>query len=359
MSLKWSKYNFLLDNCQAGTLLYNTYTNGLLSLDNSIFADLKLLKDKGDQECFTSEEIDFFKDNFILVEDDEFLVEQMHHNSMERIFDEKHLVLTIAPTQNCNFSCEYCYEKWRTPGRMSDGTENAIISYLEERIGEGLRTLNLTWYGGEPLMESNRLRSLGNKIIGLGLNILEHEIITNGYLLDRKRFEYLNEIGVETIQVTLDGFKEVHDIRRPLLNGNGTFDKIISNLDCHFTGNLKDCFTIAIRVNIDKTNQDVFWEVYNWLKERYQTDKIVIYPGWIHLDESSSSKCNCFDRDEATDFCLKAYKERGVLLEKLYPDDINIECLVRNPNNMLIGWQGEIYKCFEDLGDADLIVGNQ
>lgn len=41
------------------------------------------------------------------------------------------------------------------------------------------------------------------------------------------------------------------------------------------------------------------------------------------------------------------------------PDDINMECMTRSPYNcMLVGSEGEIYKCYEDLGNRDLIVGN-
>lgn len=41
---------------------------------------------------------------------------------------EKYLVLTIAPTQTCNFACTYCYENWRMSGIMDDLTEEAIIN---------------------------------------------------------------------------------------------------------------------------------------------------------------------------------------------------------------------------------------
>ena len=32
--------------------------------------------------------------------------------------------------------------------------------------------------------------------------------------------------------------------------------------------------------------------------------------------------------------------------------------MTRSPYSMLIGSQGEIYKCYEDLGNKELIVGN-
>jgi uncharacterized protein len=360
--LKWSRYNFLWNSKKYGKLLYNSYTNGFLQLDDSLFQDLNTIS-KNDydshNQIFSEDELQYFKDNFILVKNEEVLVEQMHHESMHRIYDKKHLVLTVAPTQYCNFNCSYCYEKWRMPGSMSDETENALIRHLENQKQKcGLETLSLNWYGGEPLIEYKRIKSLGERINKLGINIIENEIITNGYLFDAKRVQILVDLGVEQVQITLDGFKEVHDNRRPLLNGDGTFDRIIKNLDHFYAGEHKDKMTIALRINIDKSNKSTYLDIYKWLNERYPFEKFVVYPGWIHLDENDEKKCDCFTRNEATDFCLELCKNHGIISEKLYPDDINMECLVRNPNSMIVGWQGEIYKCYEDLGNEKLVVGN-
>lgn len=110
--MKWSRFNFLLNTEKKGKLLYNSYTNSLIKLDNSLFEILNSLSTNklSIERClqlFSKDEITFFQDNYILVDDDDILVEIMHHQSMARIFNRKHLVLTIAPTQNCNFSCTY------------------------------------------------------------------------------------------------------------------------------------------------------------------------------------------------------------------------------------------------------------
>lgn len=363
-TLKWSRYNFLLDTVGKGKLLYNSYTNGLIELDNSLFDIFgkMAVKDVSAEESmkfFSEDELVFFQKNYILVEDDETLVDLMQHQSMSRIFNKKHLVLTIAPTQNCNFSCTYCYEKWRNSGRMEDDTEDALIEYLKYQKEEyGLETISLNWYGGEPLLEYKRIESLGKKINELGVGLLENEIITNGYFFTEDKIKILADIGITSAQITLDGFKDVHDIRRPQVNGHGSFDKIIENLDDYFSGNYMDQFLVAIRVNVDKRNHEDYLKIYQWLKERYPSNKLVVYPGWIYLDESSPLKSMCFNRNEATDFGLDLYRKYKMVSENLFPDDVNMECLVRSPNSMLIGWQGEIYKCFEELGDKNMIVGN-
>ena len=98
--------------------------------------------------------------------------------------------------------------------------------------------------------------------------------------------------------------------------------------------------------------------MFKWLNDRYKSSKLIVYPGWIHLEDVNPLKKICFNRNEATDLCLDLYEKYGIVAEKFFPDDINMECLVRNPYSMLVGWQGEIYKCYEELGNEKLIVGH-
>lgn len=105
-NLKWSRYNFLWSSDKYGKLLYNSYTNGFLKLDDTLFFDLGVISKNENSvlgDCFSREEINYLKDNFILVENDDFLLEQLHHESMSRLYNKKHLVLSIAPTLYCNF----------------------------------------------------------------------------------------------------------------------------------------------------------------------------------------------------------------------------------------------------------------
>lgn len=360
----WSRYNFLMEISAQGNILYNSYSNTLIRLDGSLYNDLKKLEDckwvtTEELSSFSEEEIDYFQKSFVLVKDDETLVELMQHQSMSRLYNRKHLVLTVAPTQACNFACSYCYENWRKSGSMDERTENALIGYLEQQQKEhALESVSLNWYGGEPLLAAKRIESLGKRIKATGLRLDENEIITNGYYFTGKNIRMLSEIGVTSVQITLDGFAEIHDQRRPLINGEGTFSTILRNLDDYYNGKYRDTFLIALRINVDKRNYGDYLKIYSWLKERYPSERLVVYPGWIHLDENSRQRSVCFSRNEITDFCLDLYKRYQIVSERMFPEDVNMECLARSPYSMLIGWQGEIYKCFEELGDRNFIVGN-
>jgi uncharacterized protein len=69
------------------------------------------------------------------------------------IFSDRYLKLTILPTEKCNFRCEYCYEDF-THGRMSPSTITGIKNSMEMRAPT-LSVLEISWFGGEPLLASD------------------------------------------------------------------------------------------------------------------------------------------------------------------------------------------------------------
>ncbi|MDE6870669.1 MAG: SPASM domain-containing protein [Bacteroidales bacterium] len=95
------------------------------------------------------------------------------------------------------------------------------------------------------------------------------------------------------------------------------------------------------------------------MKDRYKSDLLYVYPGIIVLDEKDKNASMCLTRNNVTDIFFELFRKYGIISERFYPDDINVECMARSPyNNMLVGNDGEIYKCYEDLGNKELIVGN-
>ena len=295
--LKWSRFNFLVETSKHRKYLYNSYSNSLIALEDSLYESLQSLsRDDGMSNitAFSEEEIKYLEKIYALVEDDDILVDILHHQSMSRLYSKKTLVLTIAPTQSCNFACTYCFEKWRQSGTLSDQTENAIINYIKHlKQTEGLENINLTWYGGEPLLQYKRVISLAKRIEQLGLNINENLLITNGYFFTPEIIKELVDAKITEIQITLDGFKEIHDIRRPLANGKGTFDTIIENLDNYYNSSFRDAFAIAIRVNIDNRNYKSFIDIYKWLNDRYKSKRLIVYPGVVVLDENDCNASTC------------------------------------------------------------------
>lgn len=234
MPYKKSRFNFSYKQSDDAYVVYNTYSKAIVVLDCSEYEQFQSLRF---EDPATEKEL---ADNGILIDEtfDEVGFLSYCHNMTKYSKGALHLVL--ATTMDCNFGCPYCYEN-RRKGKMSAEVQDAIVQFIEMNIKNGVRKLDVTWYGGEPLLYPDIIRNLAARIrhvtdtSGCELTMF---MVTNGYLLTPELVEFIDQIGVVKVQITLDGLKEHHDARRHLRNGGGTFDKIIENLrlfDCSQT----------------------------------------------------------------------------------------------------------------------------
>lgn len=143
-----------------------------------------------------------------------------------------YLELILFPTEKCNFRCTYCYEDYKA-GRMSEETARAVQRFID-RSADHLRHLQLTWFGGEPLLAMPVIESITEHTLAVARERptfhYEGDITTNAYLLTPRTFERLTELGVKFYQITLDGPEEVHNRTRLRADGSGSFRRIWNHL---------------------------------------------------------------------------------------------------------------------------------
>ena len=224
--MKKSKFNFCYKRDNNENIIYNTFSKAIILLDDEEYSQYE------GQEIQNENIKKELLENGIYVEDDFNEMDFLKYFHYKTKFSNETLYLTIAPTLDCNFACPYCYEN-RRKGKMTQEIQDAIVDFVEDAISKGTKKLDISWYGGEPLLYPDIVESLSRRINDLaqrsGCTVSMH-MVTNGYLLTEPIVEMLDEVGVSRIQITLDGLKNYHDVRRPLRNGAGTFDKIIENL---------------------------------------------------------------------------------------------------------------------------------
>ena len=355
--MKWSKYNYLFKSEKYGNMVYNSITNCLAPLEEEtymLFQDLinnDISLNDIDIELRTQ-----LIDAKILVEDDELEFLKLKHIKKSIRYNKEWLGLTIAPTLHCNFNCIYCFEKSRPSIYMTNEVEDSLIDFVKSKNPKGVQ---ITWYGGEPLMDFQRIKGITTRLKALDL-IINSQVITNGYLITEeivKQFEYLN---IKHIQITLDGMIDIHDKRRPLLDGRGTFNRIIENIGCIIQHTV-NTFRIDIRVNIDKTNEDSYNELYAYLRNNFKSKKLSIYTGFVADDSNSClSADSCYlDRHHKANFKIELYKKYGIANNgTFFPVKSYVECMARAINSFLIDPKGNIYKCWKDINVADKVIGS-
>lgn len=281
--------------------------------------------------------------------------EQMRFNA--KCNNQSLLSLTIAPTTACNFDCPYCFEPKKKPKTVSDDVIEEIVQFVKRH--EEARYLRINWYGGEPLLAFDKMKKIYERLSKIeGKSITEHTIVTNGYLVDKDVVEFFKETGLGSIQITLDGPKERHDTSRCLKStGVGTFDRIVSSIGL-LSESLPDAH-ISVRVNIDKSNYKDFVKVRELLMRKYpDRENLSFYPGLIRREnEDGCSLCQTsYRQDEVIDLHNSLRKE-GLDI-RLYPSRLQRGCMMHDANSYIIGPEGEIYKCWNDVSEPSRIIGN-
>lgn len=154
--------------------------------------------------------------------------------------------ICVVPTTRCNFSCPYCIQDSSHGEDMLPDVEAKVLDAIQQTRSH---SLSLTFYGGEPLLNKDgclRISRMARDICESKAVAFFTLIVTNGYLLSEQVALELREAGVKRAQVTIDGNRLIHDSRRILKNGKGTFDRIVRNVQ-DASSHLK----IDIRMNID------------------------------------------------------------------------------------------------------------
>ena len=76
-------------------------------------------------------------------------------------YNNSHFGLTIVTSMGCNFDCPYCFES-KYPSIMNDEVQQNILKLLERQISDNkIRSLHVTWFGGEPLLGKKPLLAFG------------------------------------------------------------------------------------------------------------------------------------------------------------------------------------------------------
>lgn len=167
---------------------------------------------------------------FIINEDtDEKELISQKYNSLRR--SEEYRIM-ILPTYQCNLRCWYCVQEHQDLW-MTDETFQKIKELIIRRIDNPeIKRLNVTWFGGEPLMVYNKVlemtRFAQELSLKKGLQFFS-SITTNGTLLTPKRIDELHAAGIRHYQITIDGEKDNHDSVK-VLGSLSAFDTVLKNI---------------------------------------------------------------------------------------------------------------------------------
>ena len=281
----------------------------------------------------------------------------------EEICNNNNLHLLVYTTNNCNFRCKYCAQDF-CKQTITDDTKNGIVEYIRKNI-HNYSSVSIDWFGGEPLLEIDSIEYISKKVKEICRNAHKPYsglITSNGYLLTPRNVERLIECNVLNYTITIDGLKHTHDNQRILINGDGTFDKIINNLLWMKENINTRTLNVIIRTNMTKEILEDISSYYDFFNKTFGSDKrysLFVRPASDWGGERVKSFYNSLiDDNELKEMYQKIFSNTcGITFDRNIGDlDVGAStCSAVFKNKYTIGTTGKIYKC--DDAEEELCVG--
>ncbi|HSU12668.1 radical SAM/SPASM domain-containing protein [Longimicrobium sp.] len=277
--------------------------------------------------------------------------------------DMLHLILLAS--EDCNFRCVYCYEKFRN-GTMLPEVRQGVRAFVEP-LASRLRGLTISWFGGEPLYGWEAIEDLApffnDQVKRYGLNC-SHAMTTNAYLLTEEKATRLLEWGCTKYQITIDGLPQDHDCKRVGRDGSPTYATILDNLRS-MRARRAD-FNITIRVNFDQVNFERLGPFLEALSEDFAHDRrfalrFRAIGAWGGDNDDRLAVCGIEQKKEAREGLRTRAVELGLNPEGgIY--DLRMPgsqvCYAARPYSFIVGATGKLMKCTVALDEMpENVVG--
>ena len=262
---------------------------------------------------------------------------------------------------DCNLDCGYCYEAdFRGDHYMSEATARLLVDMLvRDRISRGF-DVSLAFYGGEPLLSQELIRSISEPLQDAAL---KHQVnysftlVTNGTLLNRECAEKLLPLGLKGAKFTLDGPRDIHDGQRPYASGAGSFDTILDNISA-----IWDIVPIQLGGNFARENYRDFPRLLDHLISCGITPEKLAQVQFTPVTPKAGCAeyvSGCVSSDEpwlieALLFLRGEIVSRGFATSKTR---VSV-CIVELEHNLVVGCDGSLYKCPAFMGWQGLSIGS-
>jgi uncharacterized protein len=356
-----SRYNIWVEKNES-VYVFNGVSGALLRIPKNHYHALRSFLGGDEKSACPPKLLAQLIEGFMLIPDDADEVARLAKRYRISQYDDSQFALTIVTSLGCNFDCPYCFEA-KHPSILEEDVQQIILQLLDDQL-QKIKSFRVTWFGGEPLVGKRSLLSLSDSFINRCDNkgvAYSASIITNGYLLDEETCSQLYNHRIRSAQVGLDGPPDIHDQMRPLVSGKGSFWRIIDNLH-HAINYLQ----IAIRVNLDRQNLKNSEELLKILAAEGFAGKLSVYPAQLVKVNSSMAspsatyKGCCLTNPEfaKVEIEFKTLAAQYGFSRHSLPTPISTPCTAVRANELVVGSKGELYKCWESVGDYLEVIGD-
>lgn len=342
--MKFSKYNIFL-RTRTQSVLYNSKSDKILLMYPEIENLLSNYLDNIDEiENIHTDLYHTLLNNGMVVEDslnesDAVIKSWKQHDCAKENFS-----IIINPTLDCNLRCWYCYEEHCDKSVMGEKVQSSLKKLITNKLKcEELKTLNLSFFGGEPLLSfyevMEPILAYTKESCKYYTKEMTVSITTNGTLFTNDIIHRLSEQcepSLINLQITIDGNRELHNTIRKTKDGLPTFDIIVDNIKkCAEIG-----FNVHVRFNYTHKNINSLAEIsheFQNIKENYlEHISFSFHKVWQELTspqiEQTISELEKMYRNK----CLKVVNN---------PISQKYRCYADKMNHIVVNYNGDLYKC--------------
>jgi sulfatase maturation enzyme AslB (radical SAM superfamily) len=258
----------------------------------------------------------------------------------------------LVLTGNCDLTCSYCIQakirKTMNP-RLSPAVIDDVVKYVEYNSPPG--PIEILLMGGEPLynveVAVETIKDLCREFSKSGRNYPLFKLLTNGLNLST----FVESIGsfsdrINSIQVSIDQDKEIHDSVKMDRSGNPTFDRAIRGAKCAVEAGIH----VTLRMNIHRPDlAEKFLQTCDQLYDEIGSDKFTIYPALViqrplaknHPERNLASASSAFSR-LLVNFFLWHHGKTGHIHSLHIPHPRWINCYPKLGPPSMLGSRGEV-----------------
>ena len=139
--------------------------------------------------------------------------------------------LSLFVTEACNLDCSYCFSGKRNRGEIAFHTARKAVDFLLEQ-SENEKSLDLTFFGGEPLLSLgllDRLVEYTNREARRAGKTVRYSMPTNCTLFDRNTLSFILNRNI-FLSLSIDGARRSQSLRRTG-DGRSSFPVVRKNIE--------------------------------------------------------------------------------------------------------------------------------
>ena len=376
--MKDSAYNLCARDADGNYYLFNSRRGAAHVMTARAYeAFWKAANGAGDLDGAGKTRRDLLDKGFLVDDEADELSEILSAHRQARQSRER-LELLLAPSMACNLDCFYCFESNRYAGRMSAAVQANIVRLVRRAFEAGTGRLEVTWYGGEPLLAFAVVDRLSKQFLALCGELgreYSAEIVTNATLMNHEKARQLAAWNVKRAQITLDGVPELHDARRIARNRKPTFHRILDGIEAAAAH-----MRVSVRINACRTVAARLDELLEILAARGLHRVVSVYVAPLQKVENPTfpapysgsrapsaaarphvQRLDALDGREAADLELHFNDllwKHGFALSNCLPEPRQTTCMADRDHSWLIEANGVVQKCYWTAGLRAEAVGH-